>query len=289
MRPTTFCLLALALVLSAHNVAEARVRFLEADFYSSLANRLLSQLGDVYGLTDEQVEVVQDLYGSDGPTTEAAIARDRAAGELPPAGEGPFNVLDALLVKSVSDGEAPALESLIAVGADPNAKSDGASALYQAVDLADPAAVGVLLAGGADTNLPDASGDTPLLAAIASDQATVVEDLLDSGADANLAGSDGVTPLLAALQGNSTDLVPILLQHGADVNLAGPDGNTPFQVLLAGPANPEWVQAFLNQGADANLPNADGETPLDLADGDATIVALLVDAGAKVPPVAEGV
>ena len=55
------------------------MRFLEADFYSSLANRLLSQLGDVYGLTDEQVEVVQDLYGSDGPTTEAAIAVRRLA------------------------------------------------------------------------------------------------------------------------------------------------------------------------------------------------------------------
>lgn len=108
------------------------------------------------------------------------------------------------------------------------------------------------------------------------------------GADANLADSDGQTPLLAALEGGDADIVQALVDHGADVNLAGPMGSTPFQWVLAqSPINAAWVTEFISAGADVNTPDGDGVTPLDLAAGDAAVTMALIAAGAIPPPEAE--
>ena len=46
----------------------------------------------------------------------------------------------------------------------------------------------------------------------------VTEYLLDNGANPNLADKFGVTPLIAATRKGQRDVVAVLLQHGADVN-----------------------------------------------------------------------
>ena len=46
----------------------------------------------------------------------------------------------------------------------------------------------------------------------------VTEYLLENGANPNLADKFGVTPLIAATRKGQRDVVVVLLQHGADVN-----------------------------------------------------------------------
>ena len=46
----------------------------------------------------------------------------------------------------------------------------------------------------------------------------VTEYLLENGANLNLADRFGVTPLIAATRKGQRDVVAVLLQHGADVN-----------------------------------------------------------------------
>ena len=46
----------------------------------------------------------------------------------------------------------------------------------------------------------------------------VTEYLLENGANPNLADNLGVTPLIAATRKGQRDVVAVLLQHGADVS-----------------------------------------------------------------------
>ena len=46
----------------------------------------------------------------------------------------------------------------------------------------------------------------------------VTEYLLENGANVNLADKLGVTPLIAATRKGQRDVVAVLVQHGADVN-----------------------------------------------------------------------
>ncbi|KFM24026.1 Putative ankyrin repeat protein [Auxenochlorella protothecoides] len=292
-------LLVLSLALgSSPAVHAARPKFLQPEFYGSIARQLITQLEVDYGLTPEQAEVVQALYGDvTAPEAEEAIQGDFASGaldltkseatEAAPAQES-LNVLNSLLFAKAGDGDVPAVEDLLDVQADPNAAADGQTPLLAALVLGNTGLAGVLISRGADTNRPGPDGKTPLLVAIANSSVASAEELLDNGADANLADSEGVTPLLAALEGGEADIVRSLIDHGADVNLAGPEGVSPFQwVLSQDPIDAAWVSEFISAGADVNAPTAEGAHPLDLAGDNADVTATLIFAGAIPPPEVE--
>ena len=58
--------------------------------------------------------------------------------------------------------------------------------------------------------------------------------LLRNGAQINISDKWGYTPLIVACQYRSYDLVHFLLQYGADVNLCSLDGSTPLHHLIEG-------------------------------------------------------
>ena len=75
--------------------------------------------------------------------------------------------------------------------------------------------------------------------------------LLAHGADANVHDAEGRTPLLCATQaglyaaqGHLSNLIPLLLVHGADPNLADAQGNTPLSLVQAsaGPTSPNFAE-----------------------------------------------
>ena len=87
----------------------------------------------------------------------------------------------------------------------------------------------------------------------------VVRMLVGAGADPNLADKKGKTPLIA--NSRYLDIAQILIAHGANVNVRASDGFTPL--LNAGTV--ELTRFLLEHGADPFAKTDQGETALDWA------------------------
>jgi len=79
---------------------------------------------------------------------------------------------------------------------------------------------------GADLNMQNKYGWTPLHVSIRRDRRDMVEYLLEKGADINKVDGVGWTPLMEAVMDEMTDLVALLVQKGADVSIANQRGVT---------------------------------------------------------------
>ena len=124
---------------------------------------------------------------------------------------------------------------------------------------------------GADVNQPMGQHRTkpPLHKAVGSGNTKMVACLLDCGANANLRDSVGITPLIHAMpQPNkefSIEIFKLLLQYKADPNLADKDGILPLERLLdidKNEHNLEAIQCLLQNGANPNIYFSDGTTAL---------------------------
>jgi len=128
------------------------------------------------------------------------------------------------------------IRALIKVGADVNAQTAyGDSALQAAVDIQDPALVRLLAANGADVNAVNVNVMTPLMYAIAVEGpqcVNLLRELCDAGANVNLRDPYGTTPLVWAANGNSVAAVKFLLERGADVRATDGEGKTAFRMAL---------------------------------------------------------
>jgi ankyrin repeat protein len=138
----------------------------------------------------------------------------------------------------------------------------------------DVAIVRMLLAAGADVNVPGANA-SPLHSAASSGHVEVVRELLDAGADLNdPRGFHGnASPLLHALSPASDDdaqrgqhqIAKMLIEYGADVNKRSDPGATALHFAIARVASIEIVEMLIAAGADVNLHGFDGQTPLHSA------------------------
>jgi len=72
-----------------------------------------------------------------------------------------------------------------------------------------------LIRAGADVNVRDTDGSTPLQAASAGGHKDVVDLLIAKGANIEAQNKRGSTPLQAASSGGHKDIVEILKKHGA--------------------------------------------------------------------------
>ena len=175
----------------------------------------------------------------------------------------------------------------------------GFTALHYAAREGCGACAKELLAGGADINLPDPRGTTPLVLAIMNMKFDTAKVLIDAGADVQIWDFYGEAPLYAAVdmrvvpQGarvdtastdnaTSMDIIRLLLAHGANVNaqlkLPLPSrtpaaaggrvdkrvhniGATPLLRAAVG-ADLDSMQLLIDHGALVELPLADGTTPM---------------------------
>ena len=170
-----------------------------------------------------------------------------------------------LVSSAVSDP--PTLKALLEGGADPNRPcpdKNRPSALWQAVSENKIESTELLLAHGANPNISDRSGNTPLHLAVAKNQSGTTELLLKSSADVNARNDNGQTPLWMASQQGNTDLARLLLENKADPNLQGEYGQTPlFVAAERGPA--DLVRLLLKNKANPNIQDFSGQTPLKAA------------------------
>ncbi|MCM8731167.1 ankyrin repeat domain-containing protein [Hephaestia sp. GCM10023244] len=104
-------------------------------------------------------------------------------------------------------------------------RKSGEGALHIVIKRNDPTYVRFLLEHGANPDIRDNQGTTPLMLAITQNAAACVTALLNppkggKRADVNLANGSGETPLIRAVQLRNLDLVRTLLKAGANPDQA---------------------------------------------------------------------
>ena len=125
--------------------------------------------------------------------------------------------------------------------------STGETALQIAVARSDSVWVGFLLAKGANPNLGDSAGNTPLITAIENDFEDGVKRLVGGKANINLANRSGETPLIRAVQRRKLAMVRLLIDSGADPDrrdiIAGMSARDYAKVDTRNPALLEAIEA----------------------------------------------
>jgi ankyrin repeat protein len=101
-------------------------------------------------------------------------------------------------------------------------RTSGFTALHLAVNRGSVSVVGCLLEMGADVDVVNNKGSSPLHLAVArysSQNAKIVlQQLLDASADVNARDGSGCTSLHLAAEKAHDSFIPLLLQHGADID-----------------------------------------------------------------------
>ena len=109
-----------------------------------------------------------------------------------------------------------------------------------------------LLAAGADPNVANDYGATPLGEAAVAANTAVIEKLLAAGADANGIGKDGETPLMVLARSSNVEAARLLIQGGADVNAAEAWRGQTALIWAAAQKQPAMVKLLVDSGADPN-------------------------------------
>lgn len=187
----------------------------------------------------------------------------------------------ALLV--ASRGNKGGIVGLVNSGADPNVFDEhGLTPLYYAVKNNKPRDVAALLENGARIDVTDIRGYTPLALAAWNGRTNVVKVFTDHGAD--LDGSTDlpvVKPLSAAILGNHEGTMRVLLERGADPDGADLWGQTPLTIAASKGAL-SMVKALLEAGATLDHRDCFGETALFKASesGRVAVIQELLNRGA---------
>ncbi|XP_076341142.1 rabankyrin-5-like [Tachypleus tridentatus] len=142
----------------------------------------------------------------------------------------------------------------------------------------------ILVKAGADLDVQNDLGLTPLMCAVDTGSTEVARVLIDFGTDTNLSDRNGQTSLHYAAYKNLPDIVKYLLHHGCDVNALDINGDSALH-LASSKGNTSVVQALLSSAdVNINVQNIKGNTPLHNAveSGFTTVVQMLLDANCDV-------
>jgi len=178
------------------------------------------------------------------------------------------------------------LRKLLELGADPNQQHGGMTALLAATRdswYGRPEAVMTLLGSGADPNVSDTEGNTPLHHAARSAGAAIATLLCDAGAQLDTCNAEGHSPLTLACQLANWPLVQFLLERGASTE---PVDGVP--ALLAAVStetdDPTGIPLLLCHQANVNVCDQQQRSALHLAAaaGHVDSVKTLLEAGAKI-------
>ena len=248
------------LVLSACNSAQAPARdhrltprlreAVKADDVE-LARELLAQGADVNDHVKGQPSLLDEVaYARDPKLMRVFLDRNPSQERknyallaATFAGEGPavLELIPALapsdgLRDAVDDPSAKIVEMLLQSGADiyfVDGGTDRQTVLHIAGGGGASEIVKVLLNHGANINVRDASGWTPLMvascecgAATPPDTRDAVKVLLDRGADPNLQNNQGRSALMIAAERGNSPAATMLLEHGANARLKDKRGAT---------------------------------------------------------------
>jgi ankyrin repeat protein len=158
-----------------------------------------------------------------------------------------------LLVSALSVIAAPAVDRAALMSA---VSADDADAIHQALK-ANPDAL---------NSQDEATGRTALMSAALGGMARAAATLVAAGADWNIPENDGYTPLHGAGFQGHAGVVNVLMSAGVPHELHS-DGFGPIHRACWGTTarHAEAVQAFITHGVSVDLPTAQGVSPFQLA------------------------
>ena len=172
------------------------------------------------------------------------------------------------LMNAISKGDMKALEKLVKDDTDLNKQYDKITPLGLAAARNDKEMVKFLVEKGADINLEDGYGYTPLIIAMKYRNIGLAKDIIDLKPDLNaICSATGDTPLtyLAREVWFGTDLCYYMIKNGADVNKKNDNGDTPLIVAVQNVVGSYgMLGVIINMGADYNIKNNDGKTAMDI-------------------------
>lgn len=176
------------------------------------------------------------------------------------------------------------VETLLKAGADINIKdNEGKTPLMQAALNGLAERVKLYLELGAETELKDNNELTALSQSFLLGHEECVKLLISAGADANAKDKCGLTPLIRAARNGKTEYTHLFLSSGANPDIPCDKGNTPL-MYAARNGHADCVDVLLSAHANVNIHNKKGGTALMCAayNGRTRCVKLLIVAGADV-------
>src|SRR5512142_88107 len=141
--------------------------------------------------------------------------------------------------------------------------------LWEAVKTNDQRRVLASLARGANVNVRDQDGRTPLFHAVTlpRENTAIAELPLARGANVRARDQDGQTPLHAAAISGNDARMRVLLDHEADIDARDAGGKTPLHnAVIVGRI--DAASFLVSQGADVSICNRYGQEPLHLVPPD---------------------
>ena len=161
---------------------------------------------------------------------------------------------------------------------------DDRTALHVAVERENPDVVQVLIDAGANIEIKNDEGRSPLHVASFVGEVATMTKLVRAGADVCSTDSESMSCLMFAAHSGQTDAVRYLAGlPEVDLDQQSTDDRTALHFAVEA-NHPDVVQVLIDAGANIEIKNDEGRSPLHLASfsGELTTVKLLVEAGADV-------
>lgn len=170
------------------------------------------------------------------------------------------------------------LALIILVNASFVVAKDDPSFLLVAAGKGELELVKAMLDSGADPNMTDRKGLTPLMYAARKDKPEIIKLLLARGADIDAKDKSGWSALMVAIKKDHPEMARLLLNNGANPHIIDPTGWNALN-LAAVQGYHEVARALLDYGVDVNARNVDNKTALMMAakGGNADTVEVLID------------
>lgn len=113
---------------------------------------------------------------------------------------------------------------------------------------------------------PEVQATTDLFSVVKTNDTAAIGDLLALGANVNAVDQYGQTPLMyASGEGSSLGTIEYLVNQGADINAQSQTGWTPLMYAVRDAAALEIPVFLMNAGADPTAKTTEGQTVLDVA------------------------